>query len=152
MDPGNWATGLAGGSAFGYTLLGAVMVSNLMAILLQSLAARLGIAQPSLYHYFRTKEDLLSAALEREVAEQREQLAMSMSEGGLFFRVGLGEQQHHARAQPRHAYRQRGARGGEVLERLVAAGDPFVEHRRAEQADAVGQVVEDHAVAVAIGL
>jgi manganese transport protein len=44
MDPGNWATGLAGGSAFGYTLLGAVMVSNLMAILLQSLTARLGIA------------------------------------------------------------------------------------------------------------
>lgn len=44
MDPGNWATGLAGGSAFGYTLLGAVMVSNLMAILLQSLAARLGIS------------------------------------------------------------------------------------------------------------
>jgi manganese transport protein len=44
MDPGNWATGLAGGSAFGYTLLGAVMVSNLMAILLQALTARLGIA------------------------------------------------------------------------------------------------------------
>jgi manganese transport protein len=44
MDPGNWATGLAGGSAFGYTLLGAVMVSNLMAILLQALSARLGIA------------------------------------------------------------------------------------------------------------
>jgi manganese transport protein len=44
MDPGNWATGLAGGSAFGYTLLGAVMISNLMAILLQALAARLGIA------------------------------------------------------------------------------------------------------------
>ena len=44
MDPGNWATGLAGGSAFGYTLLGAVMVSNVMAILLQALAARLGIA------------------------------------------------------------------------------------------------------------
>lgn len=43
MDPGNWATGLAGGSAYGYTLLGAVMISNLMAILLQSLAARLGI-------------------------------------------------------------------------------------------------------------
>lgn len=44
MDPGNWATGLAGGSAFGYTLLGAVMVSNIMAILLQSLALKLGIA------------------------------------------------------------------------------------------------------------
>ncbi|HEX6560115.1 MAG TPA: Nramp family divalent metal transporter, partial [Longimicrobiales bacterium] len=44
MDPGNWATSLAGGSAFGYTLLGAIMVSNLMAILLQALAAKLGIA------------------------------------------------------------------------------------------------------------
>ncbi|MBI4502786.1 MAG: Nramp family divalent metal transporter [Gemmatimonadetes bacterium] len=44
MDPGNWATDLAGGSAYGYTLLSVVMISNLMAILLQSLAARLGIA------------------------------------------------------------------------------------------------------------
>ena len=44
MDPGNWATDLAGGSAFGYTLLSVVLISNLMAILLQSLAARLGIA------------------------------------------------------------------------------------------------------------
>src|SRR6478672_7106542 len=44
MDPGNWATDLAGGSAFGYTLLSVVLLSNLMAILLQSLSARLGIA------------------------------------------------------------------------------------------------------------
>jgi len=44
MDPGNWATDLAGGSRFGYTLLAVVMLSNLMAILLQALAARLGIA------------------------------------------------------------------------------------------------------------
>src|SRR3954470_17989577 len=44
MDPGNWATDLAGGSRFGYTLLFVVMLSNLMAILLQALAARLGIA------------------------------------------------------------------------------------------------------------
>jgi len=43
MDPGNWATDLAGGSQFGYTLLAVVMLSNLMAILLQALAARLGI-------------------------------------------------------------------------------------------------------------
>jgi manganese transport protein len=43
MDPGNWATDLAGGSAFGYTLLSVVLISNLMAILLQSLCARLGI-------------------------------------------------------------------------------------------------------------
>jgi manganese transport protein len=44
MDPGNWATDLAGGSAFGYTLLSVILLSNLMAILLQSLCARLGIA------------------------------------------------------------------------------------------------------------
>ncbi len=44
MDPGNWATDLAGGSKFGYTLLAVIMLSNLMAILLQALAARLGIA------------------------------------------------------------------------------------------------------------
>ncbi|MBV9557101.1 MAG: Nramp family divalent metal transporter [Pseudolabrys sp.] len=44
MDPGNWATDIAGGSKFGYTLLAVIMLSNLMAILLQALAARLGIA------------------------------------------------------------------------------------------------------------
>ncbi len=43
MDPGNWATDLAGGSRFGYTLLSVILVSNLMAILLQGLAAKLGI-------------------------------------------------------------------------------------------------------------
>src|SRR3979490_1286274 len=43
MDPGNWATDLAGGSKFGYTLLLVILISNLMAILLQALAARLGI-------------------------------------------------------------------------------------------------------------
>jgi len=44
MDPGNWATSLAGGSAYGYTLLSVIMISNLLAILLQALAAKLGIA------------------------------------------------------------------------------------------------------------
>jgi manganese transport protein len=44
MDPGNWATDLAGGARFGYTLLSVIMISNLMAILLQAMAARLGIA------------------------------------------------------------------------------------------------------------
>src|SRR5688572_1419468 len=43
MDPGNWATDLAGGSRFGYTLLSVILLSNLMAILLQALAVRLGI-------------------------------------------------------------------------------------------------------------
>src|SRR3954452_379358 len=43
MDPGNWATDIAGGSAFGYSLLSVILLSNLMAILLQSLCAKLGI-------------------------------------------------------------------------------------------------------------
>jgi manganese transport protein len=43
MDPGNWATDLAGGSAFGYTLLCVILISNMMAILLQGLSLKLGI-------------------------------------------------------------------------------------------------------------
>jgi manganese transport protein len=43
MDPGNWATDLAGGSKFGYSLLSVILISNLMAILLQALSGRLGI-------------------------------------------------------------------------------------------------------------
>jgi manganese transport protein len=44
MDPGNWATDLAGGARYGYLLLAVILISNLMAILLQALSARLGIA------------------------------------------------------------------------------------------------------------
>jgi manganese transport protein len=44
MDPGNWATDLAGGARYGYALLSVVLVSNLLAILLQALAVRLGVA------------------------------------------------------------------------------------------------------------
>ncbi|MGE5145046.1 MAG: Nramp family divalent metal transporter [Acidobacteriota bacterium] len=59
MDPGNWATDLAGGSRFGYALLSVILASNLMAILLQGLAAKLGIvtgrdlAQACRDHYSR---------------------------------------------------------------------------------------------------
>lgn len=59
MDPGNWATDLAGGSQFGYTLLTVILMSNLMAILLQGLASKLGIvtgrdlAQACRDHYSR---------------------------------------------------------------------------------------------------
>ena len=59
MDPGNWATDLAGGSRFGYALLSVVVISNLLAILLQGLAAKLGIvtgrdlAQACRDHYSR---------------------------------------------------------------------------------------------------
>ena len=45
MDPGNWATDLAGGSRFGYALIWVLLMSNLMALLLQSLSARLGIVR-----------------------------------------------------------------------------------------------------------
>src|SRR5881409_4156149 len=44
MDPGNWATDLAGGAQFGYSLLAVIMISNLMAILLQHLCIKLGVA------------------------------------------------------------------------------------------------------------
>jgi len=44
MDPGNWATDIAGGSKFGYTLLSVILLSNLMAMFLQALSAKLGIA------------------------------------------------------------------------------------------------------------
>src|SRR5438477_2226646 len=59
MDPGNWATDLAGGSQFGYSLLSIILLSNVMAILLQSLSAKLGIvtgrdlAQACRDHYSR---------------------------------------------------------------------------------------------------
>src|SRR3954466_3115957 len=44
MDPGNWATDLSGGAKFGYSLLSVIMISNFMAILLQHLCIKLGIA------------------------------------------------------------------------------------------------------------
>src|SRR5256885_8690947 len=59
MDPGNWASDLAGGSAFGYALLSVILTSNLMAVLLQGLASKLGIvtgrdlAQACRDHYSR---------------------------------------------------------------------------------------------------
>jgi len=70
MDPGNWATDIAGGSQFGYTLLSIILLSNLMAILLQALAARLGIvtgrdlAQACRDHYPRPVNFVLYLACE----------------------------------------------------------------------------------------
>src|SRR5690349_16450627 len=45
MDPGNWATDISGGSKFGYALIWVLLMSNIMALLLQSLSARLGIVR-----------------------------------------------------------------------------------------------------------
>src|SRR6476661_1350263 len=55
MDPGNWATDIAGGSQFGYKLIWVLLMSNIMALLLQSLSARLGIV---------TQRDLAQASRE----------------------------------------------------------------------------------------
>ena len=74
MDPGNWATDLAGGSRYGYTLLSVIMMSNLMAILLQALALRLGIAsgrdlaQACRDHYSRPTTIVLWLLCEVEIA------------------------------------------------------------------------------------
>ena len=74
MDPGNWATDLAGGARFGYTLLSVVLVSNLMAILLQSLALKLGIvtgrdlAQACRDHYSRPMSFVLWVLCEIAIA------------------------------------------------------------------------------------
>src|SRR3546814_14711425 len=70
MDPGNWATDLAGGSQFGYTLLCVILLSNAMAIVLQALAARLGLAtgrdpaQACRDHYPRPVAFVLSVVCE----------------------------------------------------------------------------------------
>ncbi|HEY4735584.1 MAG TPA: Nramp family divalent metal transporter [Gemmatimonadaceae bacterium] len=74
MDPGNWATDLAGGAQFGYTLLSVILVSNLMAILLQGLASKLGIvtgrdlAQACRDHYSKPVAFLLWVACEIAIA------------------------------------------------------------------------------------
>ncbi|UYK86671.1 Nramp family divalent metal transporter [Xanthomonas sacchari] len=73
MDPGNWATDIAGGSHFGYLLLSVILLSNLMAIVLQGLAARLGIAtgldlaQACRAHYSKSVNFLLWLACEAAI-------------------------------------------------------------------------------------
>jgi manganese transport protein len=74
MDPGNWATDLAGGARFGYALLSVILISNLMAILLQSLALKLGIvtgrdlAQACRDHYSRPVSFVLWVLCEIAIA------------------------------------------------------------------------------------
>src|SRR5947208_12569934 len=74
MDPGNWATDLAGGARFGYTLLSVILLSNLMAVLLQGLASKLGIvtgrdlAQACRDHYSKPVNIALWALCEIAIA------------------------------------------------------------------------------------
>ena len=74
MDPGNWATDIAGGSKFGYTLLSAVLISSLMAVFLQALAAKFGVAtgrdlaQACRDHYSRRTAIVLWVVCELAIA------------------------------------------------------------------------------------
>ncbi len=74
MDPGNWATDIGGGSKFGYTLLSVVLISNLLAMFLQALSAKLGIAtgrdlaQACRDHYSRRMSIFLWIACELAIA------------------------------------------------------------------------------------
>ena len=74
MDPGNWATDIAAGSAFGYRLIWVLLMSNLMALLLQSLSARLGLvrkldlAQASRAHYPKAVNYVLYGLAELAIA------------------------------------------------------------------------------------
>jgi manganese transport protein len=74
MDPGNWATDIGGGSKFGYTLLSVVLISNLMAMFLQALSAKLGVvtgrdlAQACRDHYSRRTSILLWIVCEIAIA------------------------------------------------------------------------------------
>src|SRR5271163_3002716 len=74
MDPGNWATDIGGGSKFGYTLLSVILISNLMAMFLQALSAKLGIAsgrdlaQACREHYSRRTSLILWVLCEIAIA------------------------------------------------------------------------------------
>jgi len=74
MDPGNWATDIGGGSKFGYTLLSVVLISNILAMFLQALSAKLGIvtgrdlAQACRDHYSRRMSIFLWVACELAIA------------------------------------------------------------------------------------
>lgn len=94
MDPGNWATDIAGGSRFGYELIWVLLMSNIMALLLQSLSARLGIvrkldlAQASRAHYPQVVNFFLYILAEIAIAacDLAEVLGMAI---GLNLLVGL---------------------------------------------------------------
>ena len=110
MDPGNWATDLAGGANYGYTLLSVIMISNLMAILLQALSARLGIAsgrdlaQACRDSYSRPVDDRPVAALrdrDRRLRSRRGHRRRDRAEPAVRPAADLGRLPHGARRADR---------------------------------------------------
>ena len=133
MDPGNWATDLAGGARYGYTLLSVILISNLMAILLQALAVRLG-------HCQRTRP---RAGLPRQLLEARHDRALgALRDRDRRVRSGGGHRRRH-RAQP--ALRPAAHLGRVHSPRSTCWSILFLQHRgfRYVEALVVGLIVGD---------
>ena len=120
MDPGNWATDLAGGAQFGYTLLSVIMVSNLMAILLQHLCVKLGIAtgrdlaQACRDHY--SKRTVWFLWVLCEIANRR----LRSGRGRRFRDRAAAAVRHSARLGLRHHRRRRASRSSTCRTRAFA--------------------------------
>jgi manganese transport protein len=126
MDPGNWATDIKGGANFGYTLLSVVLISNLFAMLLQHLAAKLGIvtgrdlAQACRDHYSKPVAMVLWVLCEVAIAAcdpGRSHRLGHCPEPAVWAAAGLGRGAHHPRRAGGAAVQSRGFR---VLESIVA--------------------------------
>lgn len=99
MDPGNWATDLAGGSSFGYMLLFVILLSNLMAVVLQGLAVKLGVVsglgKSSICHWSRInlcvwymeqrKEGVICSARQEKANHVLESLSKPLREQTHYF-------------------------------------------------------------------
>ncbi len=142
MDPGNWATDLAGGSAFGYTLLSVILISNLMAILLQSLCAKLGIvtgrdlAQACRDHYSRPVARLSLVALRNRHLRVRSRGSHRLghrAESAVQNPARLGRVHHRARCAGRDVsseqrislHRSAGHHADPHHRRLLSCGNHF---------------------------
>ena len=131
MDPGNWATDIAGGSQFGYTLLFVILLSNLMAIVLQALSARLGIAtgrdlaQACRDHYSRPVGFVLWIACEAAIiaCDLAEVIGTAIALKLLFgIPLILGARHHGPRRVPGPAPDAPGLPGARSLRDRAAAG------------------------------
>ncbi len=130
MDPGNWATDLAGGSAFGYTLLSVILLSNIMAMVLQSLSAKLGIV---------TGHDLAQACRANYNPVVNFCLVGAVRAGDHRLRPGRGARHRH-----RAAIAVRPAAGrGRVPDGVRRAADPGAAALRLPQAGGVHRRAAD---------
>src|SRR6184192_2620159 len=159
MDPGNWATDIGGGSKFGYTLLSVILISNLMAMFLQALSAKLGIAtgrdlaQACCEHYSRRTSLILWVICELAIAACDLAEVLGSAVALNFGEIGGGNGQF-----ANHPKNQRGASRivlAASLREVPSGGDAkfrresLQEHRHqiADQYDAEKRVAEFRAAA-----